>query len=410
MNEQEKACVQQRVQALYRYTDAMEHGEVEAIATVLEQAQQDATLARMVLELNEVYQIEDRSVVHADDVALAHEMLLDVFAQSTGNTDELEMHTSDAEALPRLINLPAQARANRRPPARKWRQSRMAALVAAILLAILIVPALSAFAPQFLALFSPQQFVGVSSNTFQNPNLVMNTLDSFLQEIGTNTILDYNGQRLATPILDQRLAEAKIHFHIQLPAILADGAGTTPQFSVTPGEQQQFTFEAAKARGYLQSTQQTNIALPAQLDGATFKITLNSGVLVTYYQHCKLTGTTPTCSGGTPFGVTEIPNPTLQAENGASLSDLRSFLLSLPKLPASIHTLLQNVDLTSGVVPIPLPKGVSSAQTTVKGVRALLVTSSGGGGIIWESQNIVYILLTTQASGSQLQAMANSLH
>src|SRR5215472_4476606 len=81
MKEQLATRMQQRVKTLYRYTNAMERGDTDIITVVLEEAQHDSILERMILEVNEVYQIEDRTVAHPDDVATAQEMLLATFAE-----------------------------------------------------------------------------------------------------------------------------------------------------------------------------------------------------------------------------------------------------------------------------------------------------------------------------------------
>src|SRR5262249_55579930 len=173
----------------------------------------------------------------------------------------------------------------------------------------------------------------VGSSTFRDPNAVIRNLDTILQQVGDNTTQNYAGKQLSGPTLDQAAAEKQVHFHIQLPTTRPDGAGSTPLFILSPADQESFTFNATKARAYLQATGQTNITIPAQLDGATFKAVLNPGVIVSYYQQCIQAGGRPNCSGGTPFLVTEIPDPTLQAESNAPLSELTNFLLSLPKLP-----------------------------------------------------------------------------
>ncbi|HEX7734426.1 MAG TPA: hypothetical protein VF458_06180 [Ktedonobacteraceae bacterium] len=436
MNKQEKTRVQERVQALYRYASAMEQGQSEVVSAVLAEAQQDATLERMVLELNEVYQIEDRSVAHPDDIAQAHEMLLDVFAGSAGalsgattsqaasatngvlaasldtaetGAEMLARRTGPASSQATPIALARRPRTLARSQMLQWRRSRAAALVAVALLAILIVPVLSAFAPQFLALFRPQQFTSIDSSTFRDPNAVIKNLDAFLQKVGDNTTQNYTGKQLSGPTLDKATAEKQVHFHIQLPANLSDGAGSIAQFTLTPADQESFTFNATKTRAYLQATGQAGIAIPPQLDGATFKAILNPGVIVSYYQQCSQANGKLDCSGGTPFLVTEIPDPTLQAESSTALSELRAFLLSLPKLPADTRALLQHVDINSGAVPVPLPRGASSTQVNVKGAPALLITLSDNGGIIWQSQNIVYVILTAHASGQRIQEIANSL-
>src|SRR5215472_10761264 len=89
--------IQQRVEMLYRYTHAMESGDTDIIAVILEEAQHDSVLERMILEVNEVYQIEDRTVAHPDDVATAQEMLLATFAEQT---DEGEIsHTGETSYM-----------------------------------------------------------------------------------------------------------------------------------------------------------------------------------------------------------------------------------------------------------------------------------------------------------------------
>jgi len=414
MNEQTKAQIHQHVQALYRYSNALEHGDGETVSAVLEEASQDQALERMILEFNEVYQIEDRAIVHPDDVAIAREMLLDVFA-------EVRSEQAPATLVPAISKgkeqtqqrqlgvAPAHPVATRRQDARKWQRSRPAALVAVALLAVLLISTLSAFAPQLLALFRPQQFTAVSSTAFQDPGALVNGLDSFLRQFGDNTTANYTSKSLTGPTLSQSAAEQQAHFHIQLPSVLPAGAGHTPLFAVTPADQETFTFNATKARAYLQKTGQTGVSLPTQLDGASFEISLASGVIVTYSTGCTQVNGKQQCSGGTPTTVTEVPDPTIQAAGGASLNDLRGFLLSLPKLPATIRTLLQHADVDNGIVPVPLPARASSEQTTIHGARALLVTLSGNAGIIWEAQNIVYILLAANTSSTQIQAVANSL-
>src|SRR5258708_2591910 len=90
MDEQLTPGMQQRVQVLQRYMRAMERGDVDTITTVLNEAEQDQALERMILEINEVYQYEDQALVQPADVALARQMLLNaVPAMSTVATEEM---------------------------------------------------------------------------------------------------------------------------------------------------------------------------------------------------------------------------------------------------------------------------------------------------------------------------------
>jgi hypothetical protein len=60
MNGQETERVRQlaREKALYRYSSALERGDFEIVSPILEEAEADPVLARMLLELNEVYRAE----------------------------------------------------------------------------------------------------------------------------------------------------------------------------------------------------------------------------------------------------------------------------------------------------------------------------------------------------------------
>jgi hypothetical protein len=60
MNRQEAERARQlaREKALYRYSSALERGDFEVVSSILEKAEEDPVLARMLLEVNEVYQAE----------------------------------------------------------------------------------------------------------------------------------------------------------------------------------------------------------------------------------------------------------------------------------------------------------------------------------------------------------------
>src|SRR5215471_13939164 len=109
MKEQLATRTQQRVKMLYRYTHAMECGDTDIMAVVLEEAQHDSVLERMILEVNEVYQIEDRTVAHPDDVATAQELLLATFAEHAPDVKEelstakVAESTSNAEEQTQLV-------------------------------------------------------------------------------------------------------------------------------------------------------------------------------------------------------------------------------------------------------------------------------------------------------------------
>jgi hypothetical protein len=447
MKEQVQTQLQQRIQALYRYTNALENDDQDTIAEVLSEAQQDQVLERMILEVNEVYQIEDRAVAHPDDVASAQDMLMELFPESS--IDQPEEESAPAQPLQASSSQPSSLRYL---PQRKWyrtRRSWLLGAVAAILIVLIIAPGSGALASQFLSLFRVQQFQPVQT-TIQRPDELVDTLNSTLRDFGTlyannnnpnstssNTSLGQTSSARASnsntnganndsnpnssspdtllgPTSNTSLAnvEKLTNFHVLLPSYLPDGTGHVAQYTVNNSEEASFVFSSEKARAYLAATGQSNITIPAQLDGATFTVSVNPGVLITYNASCSAqtpAGQQQCTNGKTTFEIAELPSPTIKADGRASFSDLRNFLLSLPKLSSDTRNLLEHTNVNSGVIPVPIPTEVSSQQTIVMGSPAVVLNYSKYGLVFWQSNGIVYLIGSIGATPSQLLSAARSL-
>jgi hypothetical protein len=245
------------------------------------------------------------------------------------------------------------------------------AAVAAVLVVLLLLPNATVLAEQFLALFRVQQFQPVTVN----PQTLGRELVSELQNFSDVKVLSHDDNQSN---LTQAQVQKLIHFPLLLPSRLPSGVGHTMQFNLIGGGQAVFTFDAAKARTYLAKTGQSSVSIPAQLDGAKFSITVNSGVMVNYFNSCQTASTSSEktgeqCSGGKTFSVVEIPGPVVKALGNASLKDMRDFLLSLPKQSSQMRDLLQHIDLNSGTVPLPIPSEVNAQQVTTHGASGILL-------------------------------------
>ena len=330
----------------------------------------------------------------------------------------------------------------------RFRKHWWIAAAAAILVALVLLPNAQALANQFLGLFQPQTFQPVSVN-----------LDNFrdgvgedLQNFGAISLNAGNLSAITHPTRTQ--IQQDLSFQLLLPSQLPPGVGPAIQYTLVNSSEGTFTFDAARARAYLAQTGQGNVAVPANLDGATFTVSLATGVIINYGKQCQaqtqIVGsvgsssipggilhsqsaaagtpapTSPSqngnginpgstaslgCSGGQPFYIAEIPSPVIRATGKASLEDLRNFILSLPKLTSSARELLQDVDLTSGVVPLPIPAQVQAEQVTTHGVRGVLLADSSlsVGGVLWQTGGIVYVIASATSDRSQLLNSANSL-
>jgi hypothetical protein len=337
-------------------------------------------------------------------------------------------------------------------PAGKPRDRRRwwLAAAAAIVVAVVVLPHADALANQFLGLFQPQSFQPVSLNlqTFRNG------IGENLQSFGEVSVNAPNLNGITHPTRAQ--LQQDLNFKLLLPGHLPPGVGQAVQFSLIDGSSATFTFNAAQARAYLQQSGQGSVVIPPALDGATFTITLAAGVIINYGKVCQSqtqivnwsnpdgngsipgtmhsqqgaphsspppstssqngNGFTPGvadlgCSGGKPFYIGEIPSPVIRATGKASLAELRSFILSLPKLSAGARLLLQDVNLNTGVVPLPIPSQLQAQKVTTHDVQGVLIVdaSLSLGAVIWQTGGIVYMVAGATSDSTQLKDSANSL-
>lgn len=417
---------QQRLQALQRYMSALEGGDVEILAAVLEDAEEDKALERMLLEVNAVYQFEDRTIVRTADAVAAQHQLLTVVNQTIGReemhlnhydnaaratvyTDQTELNTSDAQkqrdkkfATPvfpaKMVTTP------------KWystRKSWIAASAAAVLLVLVLLPGTSALASQFLSLFTVQHFQPVQITKLDTAALSQYSAPR-VDDLGSvhfqaNSFQMHNN-------LTQAQVEKSVNFSVVLPQHLPDGVANSPSFSVVEGGHGVFTFSAAKLHAYLVKNGHSDVKIPANLDGATFDVTTTAGVMIKYGYH-----------GGNPFVVAELPSPVIRATGSASLEQLQNFMLSLPGLPPALVAQLKQVDLANGTIPLPVPAGIDAHSVMVNGTSGVLLNSTkattvesikqfpAGSMIVWQTKGIIYALGGITTNTDQLLTAARSL-
>ncbi len=442
MNEQLTPDIQKHIQDLQRYMLAMESGDIDSMATVLREAEQDRALERMIQEVNDFYQQEDHTLAEPAYVAQVQQLLLNTIpAMRAAGTEEVPLHSQDKiestvsvgspsnqdrdlepeEALittnqQALKTMPARnAPTQVLPPGKiapqKWYRSRrnqLVAAIAAILVALLLLPNSAALANQLLSLFRVQQFQPVQVTKQDVQTLFSRPIPTF-EDMGT---LQIQSDSLRThENLTQAQAAQMVNFPILLPNSLPRGISDTPDFSVIDAGHATFTFSASKAHAYFLKNGYGNVNIPANLDGATFEITTSAGVVIAYGSQTV-----------TQFMVVEVPSPVVRATGTASLQELRDVALSLPGLPSQLVTQLRQIDLNSGVVPLPIPSGIDSQSITVHGTTGLLLTSNiattikqlkkfpAGSAVVWQTRGIIYAVGGTVSDTNQLLNTANSLH
>ncbi|MBA2680197.1 MAG: hypothetical protein H0U76_17595 [Ktedonobacteraceae bacterium] len=410
MSEQWTSCLQKRTTALYRYTRAMDCQDAETISKVLSQAEHDPVLERMLLEVNEGYQIEDRTVAHSYDVEAVQHMLREMMPTLLTTPDALQQNqpirftpTSGTPSTPKSQQKENEIQRPGRLFIKKWLRSRYSWLaIAAVFMVILIsLPTTNVLADQFLALFRVQQFQPVSIDSQQSVETLLTTL----QNIG-----DIQAQQRSSSSNQQNLTQAQaekiLGYHVLLPSHLPAGVSTTQNIAVVGGDQVTYTFNAAKAKTYLAKNGQSSVAIPTNLDGASYTITVAPSVNVSY-SSCPQNK--EGCKQDKTFFVHEVADPSFQGNGNASITQLRDFLLSLPNLSPSARELLKHLDEKTGTIPVPIPPQASAEQVTLRGTSGLLLKSNNMSAAIWETQGIVYTLVLGTGDRTQLLDAVNSL-
>ncbi|MHB8596186.1 MAG: anti-sigma factor family protein [Ktedonobacteraceae bacterium] len=318
-------------------------------------------------------------------------------------------------------NMARRQRWYRRP--RSW----VAAVAAAIIIALVALPNAGVLADQFLSLFRVQQFQPITINP---ADLRSQPLPG-LQDFGTAKL---QGANMKDNLTEAQAAQL-VHFHILLPTYVPNGVSGILQYSVMTGGDVTFTFNSASTRAYLDKNGGKNIAIPANLNGATFTITVAAGVemqynatngtgqttsvIITHTQSKSANGTQSNVTNGVqsnatnglPFIIVEVPAPVIRATGTASINELRDFLLSLPNIPPSLVAQLKSIDLNSGTIPIPLPPQITAQHVTIHGAPGLLLADNTpiGGGVLWQTHDMIYAVGGATGNATQLMETANSL-
>jgi len=439
MTEQLTPDAQRHLQDLQRYMLAMERGDIDSMALVLREAERDPGLEKMILEVNDFYQQEDHTNADTLDIMQAQQLVHNALAVTSQNavpaqssdsketsiltqTRGSQESVANPEKTPDTIhsrtnsgqqakNAPTQVLPSRKIAPQKWYQTRrnwLVAAIAAILVAMLLLPNSGALASQLLSFFSIQQFQPVQVTKQDVQSLTSRPIPT-LQDLGTLQI--QSGSLHSQDNLTQAQAAQIATFPILMPNTLPPDISGTPDFSVIDTGHGTFTFSTSKAHAFFVKNGYGNVSIPANLDGATYDVTTSTGVVISYANQTT-----------TQFMIVEFPSPTVSATGSASLQELRDVALSIPGLPPQFVTQLKQIDLNSGVVPLPIPSGVDSQSIAVHGTQGLLLTKNisttipnlkkfpAGSAIVWQSHGIIYAVGGTISNTNMLLNSANSLH
>jgi hypothetical protein len=256
-----------------------------------------------------------------------------------------------------------------------WQRGRLAlgGLAAAVALTLaLATPEGQAVAATFLAQFRSQRLAIV---TF-DPNQARQTGLFRLERLGA-----VQNNRPPEPVTVASVQEAANRAGFPIvqpdPATLPVGASKTPKVRFSPSSETRLTFDRQKARAYFDSINRKDLSLPDRLNGATLVVALPPVVMLEYSG----------ADNKPSVMIGQAREIQVGVEGGASLEEVRNFLLGLPDLPPDLARQLRSIQDWTSTLPIPIPVDKMTWQeTTIDGAQAYMLNDNTGlgSGVIWQ--------------------------
>jgi hypothetical protein len=309
-------------------------------------------------------------------------------------------------------------------------------------------------AENFVKVFEPQQFQAIQVQ----PSDLKGLPD--LSQFGD---MKFTKAPKFTPAADPAAAEAASGLTLKAPSdgSVPDRAKGTPQYLTMSQLQASFTFSAAKAQAWAAANHQTLPAMPAGLDGSTLTVNAGPGIVAVYGGSTDTvsrgagvanqgsgtatrgsrtaTQAPPATNQGSPgapdgalkpgappnadpgagilsgsriptMGIVEMTTPVVSS-NGASVTAIEEYLLSLPGFPPGLAAQIRAIGDPSTTLPIPVPTGQQSHQVDINGAKGLFVGDSTGlgSGVVWTRDGVLYATVGTMTE-SEVTGVARSLH
>lgn len=276
-------------------------------------------------------------------------------------------------------------------PSRRW---AIGALLAPVLAVALVA---TANAAGWLSVFSPTQVAPLTLTTGELTGLP--DLSLYGRAHATQLSL--------TPVGDSAAAGRATGLRLLVPGWLPSGVPDRAAWAVAGRGTATFTLDPVAAAAHAARQHQPAVSIPPALQNTS--ITVTAGPAAVEWYGGSLDGSSP--SSLPTLAVAQGVRPTATT-NGATLSQLESFLLSQPGVSPQLAAEIRAIGQPASTLPIPVISGAMAAQSvTINGAPAVAEGDSTGLGalVIWEKSNIVY-LVAGQLSMSDVIGVARSLH
>lgn len=287
-----------------------------------------------------------------------------------------------------------------RAPQRRWLlQAAAAAATVAILFTGLTVTGL---AQSFFTIFQPKQVAPVVIGSGDLASLPE------LRDYGTIEIIT-EPDRGQVQTLDQ--AQAATGIVPLRPVLVPTGVTGDPViYTISRGEGT-FRFDETKLAASADRVSRTPPPIPASLAASTLHVSGGPAVVQSYGGSFDPRAVDPTTGSGMPALLIAQSRAPVISSDGATIDELRSFLLAQPGISPRLAEQIRAIGDPSQTLLVPIPLDFATGkEVTVRGTRGVSVGDSTGigGAVVWVADGIVHVVAGSFSENELLQ-VANSL-
>lgn len=193
--------------------------------------------------------------------------------------------------------------------------------------------------------------------------------------------LAVTGDGAPEQVADAAAAHDRTGLEVPQVGELPTGVTGRPRFEVGNKVSATFTFSAAKAAQAASSAGQPLPPVPAGLDASKVRLEAGPGVAEVWQQ----------ATGVPTLVVARLIAPTADS-SGVPFDTIRSYLLSLPGLPAGLAAQLKAFPADASTLPLPIPANLlTSSSAEVEGAPATVLTTKDGtmAAVVWVKDGLL---------------------
>lgn len=206
-------------------------------------------------------------------------------------------------------------------------------------------------------------------------------------------------------------AAAEAGFAPLIPSSLPAGIPAEARFAVMDQAEATFAFDEDKARAAAAKVNATLPPMPAAIAGTTLTMSGGPAILQQYGSAPDLPPERAAWDGDPQLVIVQARVPVVTS-NGATVDELRDYMLIQPGIPADVAAQIRAIGDPVRTLMVPVGLDLSEAKpVTVRGTRGYLVGDETGlgSGVIWVQDGFAYAVLASLGE-SELISLVNGLH